>query len=155
MPSADGQGLLTAQRPLSIDGWIWTPVLTDLTVVDQYGNSSPHKANPVTKRFDYLPTTQNIDALLAEWDTSGDAQWFVRLSVYDGAGVLQGSPDTHILQLDNTWPTATIDITTGTGDCGKFPVGTVLQGNFVATDLYLGSFSISIELYCCLAAMLQ
>ena len=74
---------------------------------------------------------------------SGDALWYVRLSVFDGGGTLQGT-DTHLIQLDNTWPDASITITTGTGDCGKFPPGTLLAGNFVATDLYLGSYSLGV-----------
>ncbi|MCA1978577.1 MAG: hypothetical protein LDL19_05005, partial [Thiobacillus sp.] len=69
----------------SPDGSVWTPVLTDLTVTDQNGNTSPHKANPVTKRFDYLPFAANINGLLAQWDSAGDALWQVRLSVYDAA----------------------------------------------------------------------
>ena len=85
-------------------------MLTDLVVTDQNGNTSPHKANTVTKRFDYLPFSQNVNSLLAQWDTAGDALWQVRLSVYDGSGVLQGT-DTHWIQLDNTGPDASIVIT--------------------------------------------
>jgi hypothetical protein len=112
-------------------------VLTDLVVTDQNGNTSPHKANTVTKRFDYLPFSQNVNSLLAQWDTAGDALWQVRLSVYDGSGVLQGT-DTHWIQLDNTGPDASIVITTGVGNCGKFPIGTMLAGTFVARDALPG-----------------
>jgi len=129
---------------VSQDAVLWTPVLTDLWVEDQFANLNLHKANPVTKRFNYLPFTQNAMLLLAQWDTTGDAKWYVRLSVYDGGGVLQGM-DTHVIQLDNTWPEASITITTGTGDCGKFPIGTVLKGSFVARDDYLGSYSLGVE----------
>lgn len=129
---------------VSQDGLIWTPVLTDLVVTDQFGTTSVHKANPITKRFDYLPFTQNVNSLLAQWDTAGDAKWYVRLSVYDGGGILQGT-DTHLIQLDNTAPEASITITTGTGDCGKFAIGTVLAGTFVARDDYLGSYSLGVE----------
>ena len=52
---------------VSPDGSVWTPVLTDLTVTDQNGNTSVHKANPATKRFDYLPFTANVNGLLARW----------------------------------------------------------------------------------------
>jgi hypothetical protein len=128
---------------VSPDGLVWTPVLNDLVVTDQLGNTSVHKANPVTKRFAYLDFPDNVNALLAEWDSSGDALWYVRLSVYDGGGTLQGT-DTHLIQLDNTPPDASITITTGTGDCGKFPAGTVLAGTFVARDLYLGSYSLGV-----------
>lgn len=129
---------------VSQDQLIWTPVLTDLLVEDQNGIFSTHKANPITKRFDYLPFTQNAMLLLAQWDTAGDAKWYVRLSTYDGGGVLQGT-DTHVIQLDNTWPEASIDITIGAGNCGKFQPGTVLSGNFIARDDYLGSYSLGVE----------
>lgn len=133
---------------VSEDGSVWTPVLTDLGVTNQNGDSYPdipkHKANPVTKRFDYLPSNQNVNNLLAQWSTSGDAKWYVRLSTYDAGGVLQGM-DTHAIQLDNTWPEASIDITIGAGNCGKFQSGTVLSGNFVARDDYFGSYSLGVE----------
>ena len=128
---------------VSPDSSVWTPVLTDLVVTDQFGNVSVYKANAITKRFAYLDFTSNVNGLLAEWDSSGDALWYVRLSVFDGGGTLQGT-DTHLVQLDNTWPDASITITTGTGNCGKFPVGTALAGTFVARDLYLGSYSLGV-----------
>jgi hypothetical protein len=130
---------------VSPDGNVWTPVLTDLTVTDQNGNTSPHKANPVTKRFDYLPFSANVNGLLAHWNTSGDAAWQVRLTVYDGSGNPVGAPDVHRVQLDNTGPNVSIDITSGAGNCGKFGIGSVLSGNFVARDDYLGSYSLRVE----------
>lgn len=130
---------------VSPDGVVWTPVLTDLTVVDQFGNVSTHSADPVTKRFDYLPFTSNVNGLLAQWNTTEDLKWSVRLSVFDSLGNFQGS-DTHAVQLRNSQPEAHVEISTGPGDCGKFPVGTVLSGTFVARDpdLYLKSYSLSV-----------
>lgn len=130
---------------VSSDGAVWSPLLTDLMVVDGVGNTTVHKANNVTKRFDYLPFSSNVNNLLAQWDTTGDALWLVRLSVFDGAGVPQGTPDVHRVQLDNTWPEASIDITIGPGNCGKFASGTVLSGTFVARDTYLDSYSIGVD----------
>ena len=40
------------------DGLGVAPVLTDLVVTDQFGTTSVHTANPVTKRFTYLDFTQ-------------------------------------------------------------------------------------------------
>lgn len=129
---------------VSQDAVLWTPVLTDLWVEEQLANLNLHKSNPVTKRFNCLPFTQNAMLLLAQWDTTGDAKWYVSLSVYDGGGIIQGM-DTHVIQLDNTWPDVSITITTGTGDCGKFSIGTVLTVTFVARDDYLGSYSLYVE----------
>jgi hypothetical protein len=119
-------------------------LLTDLHVTDSNGVVSVHKANPITKRFDYLPFNQNINSLLAHWDSAGDALWMVRLSVYNSGGILQGT-DTHFIQLDNTPPETSIDITTGGGNCGKFTINTLLGGNFVARDLYLSSYGLGVE----------
>jgi hypothetical protein len=129
---------------VSLNGLLWTPVLTDLVVTDQNGNTSTHAANPITQRFAYLPFTQNVNGLLAQWDSAGDAKWLVRLSVFDGGGMLV-STDTHAVQLDNTAPDASIEITAGTGNCGKFDIGVLLTGNFVARDTYLGSYSLGVE----------
>lgn len=129
---------------VSPDGSVWTPVLTDLVVTDQHGNTSVHKADPATRRFDYLPFTSNVNALLAIWHSPDDALWQVRLRVFAGATAV-GGPDVHRVQLDNTSPVATIEIVTGTGNCGKFEIGTALTGNFVARDAYLGSYSLVVE----------
>jgi hypothetical protein len=130
---------------VSPDNNVWTPVLTDLVVVDGVGNTAVHQANNVTKRFDYLAFASNVNNLLAQWDTFGDARWLVRLRVFDGGGVEQGTADVHALQLDNTAPVASIDITSGTGNCGKFQPPDVISGTFVAQDTYLAGFSIGVE----------
>jgi hypothetical protein len=129
---------------VSPDALVWTPLLTDLIVTNQSGFTNTHKANPVTKRFDYLPFTDNVDALLAQWDSAGDEVWWVRLSVYDGGGIFQGS-DTHLIKLDNTYPEASIEITSGTGNCGKFEIGDVLTGTFVGRDDYLSGYSLGVD----------
>jgi hypothetical protein len=124
---------------VSKDGVIWTPVVTDLKVTDKDGNTADHKANPATMRFAYLPFNENVNSLLAQWDTTGDAQWYVRLTTYDAGGVVQGT-DTHRIQLHNTLMDPSITITTGPGSCGKFPAGTLLEGKFVARDDYLREY---------------
>ncbi|HTV22378.1 MAG TPA: hypothetical protein VMG12_27005 [Polyangiaceae bacterium] len=129
---------------VSPDGALWTPVLNDLIVTDQLGVTSTHKADPASRRFAYLPFEQNVNGLLARWSSNGDALWFVRLSVYDSGGTLQGV-DVHRIQLDNTAPEASIEITSGAGDCGKFAPGAVLSGRFVARDTYLARYSIGVE----------
>jgi hypothetical protein len=120
-----------------------TAVVTNLTVTRQDGTTFVHSADLLTLRFTYLPFTENINSLLAEWDSTGDALWQVKLSTYDGAGNFIGQ-DTQLIQLDNTGPEAKITITTGPGDCGKFPVGTQLSGKFVARDTYLSSYSLGV-----------
>jgi hypothetical protein len=121
-----------------------TAVVTNLVLTRLDGTTFVHSANAITGRFDYLPFTDNVNSVLAQWDSTGDDRWIVRLSTYDAASNLVGT-DTQLIQLDNTGPQASIDITVGGGNCGKFSIGTVLSGSFVARDLYLGSYSLGVE----------
>jgi hypothetical protein len=120
------------------------PVVTNLVLTRFDGTTHVHTADPVTHRFTYLDFTQNVNSVLAQWNSTGDDKWQVKLSTFDGGGSLVGT-DTHLIQLDNTAPEAAIAITTGAGDCGKFDVGLVLSGTFVARDDYLGSYSLGVE----------
>jgi hypothetical protein len=121
-----------------------TPVLTELTLTKSDGTTYKLNADPTTQRFAYQNFADNVNGLLAHWDSAGDARWIVKLSTYDPGGTLTGS-DSQLIQLDNTGPSATIDITTGTGNCGKFPTGAVIGGSFVARDLHLLSYSIGVK----------
>jgi hypothetical protein len=56
------------------DGALWTPVLTDPKVVLAGGGTKDHKANPVTTRFAHLPLDENVNGLMAQGDTAGDAK---------------------------------------------------------------------------------
>ncbi len=130
---------------VSPDGSVWTPVLTDLIITDQNGNTTPHKANPITKRFDYKPFEQNMSGLLAHWNSTGDALWQMRLSVFDADGNPVSAPDVHRIQLYNSGPEVAIEITSSAGNRGKFGAGTVLAGNVVARDTYLSGYRLSME----------
>ncbi|MFN8464728.1 MAG: hypothetical protein U0X20_04220 [Caldilineaceae bacterium] len=120
------------------------PVVTNLLLTRFDGTTHVHTANPVTHRFAYLDFTQNVNSVLAQWDSAGDDKWQVKLSTFNGGGILVGI-DSHLIQLDNTAPDVAITITTGAGDCGKFDAGLVLSGTFVARDDYLGSYSLGVE----------
>jgi hypothetical protein len=120
-----------------------TPVVTDLVLTRQDGTTHVHQADPITGRFTYLPFTENVNSVLAQWNTTGDEKWAVKLSTFAG-NTLVGE-DTHLIQLDNTGPDVSITITTGSGDCGKFSAGAILTGNFVARDDYFGRYSLGVE----------
>jgi len=119
-------------------------VVTNLTLTRQDGTTYVHTADPGTGRFTYRPGNENIENLLALWDSAGNAKWEVKLTTYDPLNNLAGT-DTHLIQLDNTGLAVSIDITTGVGNCGKFVSGTPLAGKFVARDKYLDSYTIYIE----------
>ncbi|HEY6803827.1 MAG TPA: hypothetical protein VI306_09630 [Pyrinomonadaceae bacterium] len=121
-----------------------TAVVTKLMLITLGGTPWEHTADPVTLRFTYVDFSQNIESVLAQWDSTGDDKWIVKLSTFDAGGFFVGQ-DTHVIQLDNTSPEASIEITSGTGNCGKFTIGQVLSGSFVARDAYLSHYSLGIE----------
>ncbi len=121
-----------------------TPVVTNLTLTRLDGTTFTLSANFITHRFAYQNFDQNVNSVLAQWDSGGDERWQVKLTTYTGGGVLVGT-DTHLVQLDNTAPEASIDITSGLGNCGKFTIGDNISGVFVARDDNLGSYSLGVE----------
>ncbi len=120
------------------------PVVTDLVLTRADGTTLDHTANVVTGRFDYVSFESNINGLLAQWDSTSDDRWVVKLSSFDAGGNLAGV-DTQLIQLDNTWPDVSIEITSGTGDCGKFHTGELISGNFVVRDDNLANYSLRVE----------
>lgn len=118
------------------------PVVTKLILTKKDGTTFTHLADPTTFQFAYIEPDNNIFNLLAEWDTAGNEKWEVKLTVFDGSGTQVGLPDTHLIQLDNTWPEAHIEIKTPVGNCGKVTIGTPMSGVFVARDDYLSFYDI-------------
>ena len=134
---------------IPVGGGAPSDVVTNLTLVRSNGTTYTVSANVATGRFDYQDFNDNINGLLAQWDTTGDASWVVRLTTYNGsAGSVFAVPtgtDSHVIQLDNTWPEVDLEITSGAGSCGKFSPGSVLAGTFVARDKYFSSYSLGVE----------
>jgi hypothetical protein len=126
-------------------GGLWQDVATPLWLTRADGTtflSSPD----VNNFFEYQQYFNNIENLLGEWDTSGDDQWLVKLEIADmfDNPIVGAIPDIHVMQLDNTAPEAAVHIDSG-GDCGKFGVGAVLNGHFVARDDNFGSYNLYTE----------
>jgi hypothetical protein len=117
-------------------------MLTDsIWTVDWKGDGTWTAPDP-SGFFTYLDTMQNIDNILAYWDSSGDDVWQVWLEIADTADNVFGSTPAYNIQLDNTAPTVEIHIDSG-GDCKSFPVGNgSINGHFVAQDLNFGHFSL-------------
>ena len=129
-------------RDLTVSG-TWQTVATPLMLTRWDGTTYP--SNPdSTGFFEYQQYPNNIENLLGNWDSSGDDLWQVKIEIADLSDnpVPGAIPDLHVLQLDNTAPIASLHITSG-ADCGKFAVGALLQGDFVARDLNFGSYSLS------------
>ncbi|KON26631.1 hypothetical protein AC480_05410 [miscellaneous Crenarchaeota group archaeon SMTZ1-55] len=117
-----------------------TKITTQIWVVDKDGHGSYHTADPVTGLFDYLDVTQNVLNKLAQWSTSGDGLWEIRLRRYNGAGVWLDDTPWYRIRLDNTAPTA--QITIDGGACDTYAPGAKITGKFVARDLHFGHFTL-------------
>lgn len=129
-------------RDITVGG-TWQTVFTPLMLTRWDGTT--YTSNPDGSGFfDYQQYINNIENLLGNWGSFGDDLWEVKIEVADllDNPVPGAIPDTHLIQLDNTAPIASVDITTPGGDCGKFPVGTNLGGTFVARDANFGFFSL-------------
>jgi hypothetical protein len=106
----------------------WTSVNNSFTVFDETG-TIPTNQVATGDYFAYLPDTANADNVLAIWETGGNDLWNVKIDILGVTG-----SDVHQLQLHSSGLSASIDIDILAGDCGKFPVGTLLSGFFVARD---------------------
>ncbi len=116
-----------------------TKLTAPIWVVDKDGHGSYHTANPVTGLFDYLDVTQNVLNKLAQWSTSGDGLWEIRLRRYNPAGTINlDNTPWYRIRLDNTLPTA--QLTIDGGACDKYAPGATITGTFVARDLHFGHF---------------
>ncbi len=117
----------------------WTTLTRKIWVTPVFGAGSFHYAHS-DGYFKYLSHWQNFAGILAYFDTSGDAMWDIRLQI-EG---LAGQVDQRV-QLDNTRPDASIEITSGPGSCGMFTPGTTIMGKFVARDLYFRNYGLTVK----------
>lgn len=120
----------------------WTTVTTTMKLVDWTGTVFTNQVANPAGFFTFVPFPLNVDNVLAWWDSTGDDLWEIRLQLADMLDNLLPGVASHRIQLDNTGPEVAIHIDSG-GDCGKYKVGNVLNGHFVARDTHLGSWSLS------------
>ena len=110
--------------------------------------------------FKYLDPLNYVTRTIAVWSSSSlagadkDDNWEMQLDVAtapNDLSIIGSSPWYHV-QLDNTAPAVppaippTIDIHIAAfGDCKDFKQDSTITGNFIAEDLYFGSWSLSTE----------
>jgi hypothetical protein len=123
-------------------GATWSDVFSDIWVTHKDGTLHKHSADLLTHRFKYLKFNDNILSLLAIWYSGGNEKCQVRLTVFGAPTPCL--PDTHTIQLDNTYPEVALSITSGTGDCGKFAAGATIEGKFTARDEHFAEFGLSL-----------
>jgi hypothetical protein len=137
MPSAGSKYRVWTRKVGSV-GQI---MLTDsILTTDSMGNGT-WRSPDASGFFTYLDSSQNIDNILAYWESSGDDLWNVWLEIADASDNVFGSTPFYLIQLDNTAPTAEIHIDSG-GDCKQFGLGATIDGHFVARDVHFGAFSL-------------
>ena len=118
---------------------VWTTLTKKIFVTTTLGFGSYHTIDP-DGWFQYLSHAKNFAGILAYFDTSGNEKWDIRLQI---EGVF-GSAH-QVVQLDNTRPTVGVSITAPAGDCGLLVPGTLMTGKAIATDTYMGSWSVVID----------
>jgi hypothetical protein len=85
-------------------------------------------------REDSAALTGVAQNTLGYWSSTGDGQAWIYLEAKDGIGALGAATTPKLIQLDNTWPTDAISITSGGGSCGDFKVGDTIEGDYSASD---------------------
>lgn len=117
----------------------WATVTTPM--IFERANTTTYTKFPDTidGYFNYVPFSENVNNLLALWDTNAlaDDLWMIKLDIKGVTGEL-----THVILLDNTAPMVDIHID-GLGDCKDFEEESTITGMFVARDTNFGSFLLS------------
>ncbi|WP_299443942.1 hypothetical protein [uncultured Phycicoccus sp.] len=124
-----------------VDGAGGTQTLTEKIWVTPAAPGSPGSYVNGTPDgwFDYRPLADNFNQTLGYYRSTGDAKVDIVLEI-EG----EGDVDHQVIQLDNTWPTVAVDITTP-GNCEVASPGTVIEGTVAVHDTYLGSWSVVID----------
>lgn len=113
---------------------VWTTLAQKVRIKPIVGPASFHEIDP-DGWFRYRSHAENSASTLAYFPTTGSGIWEIRLEM---EGISQ--TQTKLVKLDNAHPRVDLKITSGTGDCGKFSPGTVIEGEFSAHDRQFGHF---------------
>jgi hypothetical protein len=109
-----------------------------IVTTDQFGNSTEQFPD-LQGFFPYLPNTQNIDDILAYWESSGNDLYNLWLEIADLSDIVLNRTPNYLIQLVNTAPIAAIHIDSG-GDCKQFSAAqSPINGYFVATESGTGT----------------
>lgn len=124
--------------------------LTDSLWLVGYGPSPlpPHNSivkyktiTPVGDYYDFqnrgINFDENVDNVLGRWKPGGNEKWQIDLDILGIPGVF-----TKVIQMDNTLPTAILNIDND-GDCTHYKLGDTITGHFTATDDYISSYQLA------------
>lgn len=86
--------------------------------------------------------------VLARWQTAGKTgTWTIRIEAKDAANVTYFS-NSITVRLDNAAPVipaGSFKITSGSGTCGDFVIGDIIEGTYQVTDEHFGALSLSVQ----------
>jgi hypothetical protein len=94
--------------------------------------------DPATGWCTYWEQSGVVDVvgnILGSWMTSGNGQIWISMEAQQGGVPIGAATPWQLVQLDNTAPDPVdIEITSGTGSCGDFYPGNLIEGTYSATD---------------------
>jgi len=101
--------------------------------------------------FTYIPTNGPFvfksvaESLLYVYQSSEEGLHTVYLDVREaGSSVIVAASATEAFFVDNTAPTANVEITSGTGNCGKFNVGDTILGTYATNDIHHSGLTLTV-----------
>lgn len=103
--------------------------------------------NAIGDWFPYLPANPLVsvsDGLLGVLSGLENGLHTVYLDFRQPAGPVLATTPPRAVMVDNTRPQADVEITSGAGNCGKFIIGTLIQGTFSMTEVHSHSLSLSV-----------
>lgn len=102
--------------------------------------------NAVGDWFTYLPNplVSVADNLLGVLKGLENGLHTVYLDFRQPAGPVLATTLTRTIMVDNTAPKVDVEITSGTGNCGKFIIGELIQGTFSMEEIHSHSLSLNV-----------
>lgn len=100
--------------------------------------------------YNYLPQTSPVSVTVAEnllirFVATEEGLHEIYMQVREASAPASVASGTlHYVYVDNTRPTVDVEITSGTGNCGKFKVGDTISGTFAMSDVHSGALEISV-----------
>lgn len=132
------------------DGTIWSftdPFDADVTTFPSVIPVT-QTITPVGEWYPYLPANPNVivtGGLMGALRGLQDGLHEVWLDFHAGTGGAHlATTAAQPFMVDNTRPTADVEITSGAGNCGKFGIGEVIHGTYESLDAHSGVMTISV-----------
>jgi len=100
--------------------------------------------------FEYIPQSGPVhksvaENLLARFTATEEGLHTVYLQIREASSpFILATSATESFLVDNTRPAVNIEITSGTGNCGKFGIGDIISGTYSMVDLHSKSLDLSV-----------